>query len=57
MPSLAGGTALAAAQTGNSMTALMASMNAQGLTGDMATRALAAYRRTAQPAPVVASLN
>ena len=35
--------------------ALMASMNAQGLTGDMATRALAAYRRTAQPAPVVAS--
>ena len=57
MPSLSGGTALASAQTGNSMTALMASMNAQGLTGDMATRALAAYRRSAQPAPVVASLN
>lgn len=58
MPSLPGGTAVASAQgTGNSMTALMASMNAQGLTGDMATRALAAYRRSAQPVPVVASLN
>ena len=53
-------TAVAAAQpTNNNITALMASMNAQGLSGDMATRALAAYRRsvTTAPVPVVASLN
>jgi hypothetical protein len=57
MPSLAGETAVASAQSGSS-TALLASMNAQGLSGDMAMRALAAYRRSAAvPVPVVASLN
>jgi hypothetical protein len=57
MPVLPGDTAVASAATGNS-TALLASMNAQGLSGDMAMRALAAYRRsTAAPVPVVASLN
>ena len=55
MPALSG--EVAVAQTDNGMAALMASMNAQGLSGDMATRALAAYRRTQQPTPVVASLN
>ena len=57
-PTLPGQAAVASAQTGNSVTALMASMNAQGLTGDMASRALAAYRRSMAPqAPLVASLN
>lgn len=56
MPSLPGETAVASAQSGN-VTALMASMNAQGLTGDMAARALAAYRRSTAPAPAFASLN
>jgi hypothetical protein len=59
MPSLPGAaTAIAQAQpAGNSIAALMASMNAQGLSGDMASRAMAAYRRSVQPVPVVASLN
>ncbi len=57
-PTLPAQAAVASAQTGNSATALLASMNAQGLTGDMATRALAAYRRSMAPqAPIVASLN
>ncbi len=57
MPSLTGDTAVASTQ--GSASALLASMNAQGLTGEMASRALAAYQRslTAAPTPVVASLN
>ena len=54
-PTPPGGTAVASAQ--DNSTALLASMNAQGLSGDMAMRALAAYRRSVAPVPVVASLN
>lgn len=58
MPALSGEVAVASAQTDNGAAALMASMNAQGLTGDMAMRAMAAYRRSMTPqTPVVASLN
>ena len=55
-PTLPGDTAIASTQS-DSTNALLASMNAQGLSGDMAMRALAAYRRMAQPVPVMASLN
>lgn len=56
MPSLPD-TAIASAQAGTG-NALLASMNAQGLTGDMAMRAMAAYRRSqVTPAPVTTSLN
>lgn len=58
MPALPGNSAVAqAGGTDNGVAALMAAMNAQGLTGDMASRALAAYRRSMTQPPVVASLN
>ena len=57
-PSLPGTVAVASAQiNGGNVSALLASMNAQGLSGDMAMRAMAAYQRMAAPVPVVASLN